>query len=125
MKKILMVAAFFAAAIFTSYATDYFVSPTGNDGNSGLEEKKPFATLGKVMPLLKPANKKWVNEEYTDADFESIDMNVLRAQRNADGTYSKETLQFMLLKNNPNSYGVRAGKYLEAIANAKKISGAE
>lgn len=31
----------------------------------------------------------------------------------------------MLLKNNPNSYGVRAGKYLEAIANAKKISGAE
>ena len=71
------------------------------------------------------ANKTWVNEEYTDADFESIDMNVLRAQRNADGTYSKETLQFMLLKNNPNSYGVRAGKYLEAIANAKKISGAE
>lgn len=66
-----------------------------------------------------------MNEEYTDADFESIDMNVLRAQRNADGTYSKETLQFMLLKNNPNSYGVRAGKYLEAIANAKKISGAE
>ncbi len=31
----------------------------------------------------------------------------------------------MLLKNNPNSYGVRAGKYFEAIANAKKISGAE
>lgn len=31
----------------------------------------------------------------------------------------------MLLKNNPNSYGVRAGKYLEAVANAKKISGAE
>ena len=31
----------------------------------------------------------------------------------------------MLLKKNPNSYGVRAGKYLEAVANAKKISGAE
>ena len=56
MKKILMVAAFFAAAIFTSSATDYFVSPTGNDSNSGLEEKKPFATLGKVMPLLKPGD---------------------------------------------------------------------
>ena len=57
MKKILMVAAFFAAAIFTSYATDYFVSPAGNDSNSGLKEDKPFATLGKVMPLLKTAKK--------------------------------------------------------------------
>ena len=31
----------------------------------------------------------------------------------------------MLLKNNPNSYGVRAGNYLETVANAKKRSGAE
>ena len=41
----------FAASIFTSYATDYFVSPAGNDSNSGLKEDKPFATLGKVISL--------------------------------------------------------------------------
>lgn len=68
--------------------------------------------------------KKWVDDKFTDADFESVDENDLIVPRNANGTFTEQTLRVMRPKHKLN-YGADFSGYKAALTEARKTAGAE
>lgn len=49
-----------------AWATEYFVSPSGNDTNSGLTMSAPFKTLAKSVGALRPGDTLYLNGTFTE-----------------------------------------------------------